>query len=83
MTSRDAKQSDRGQEDRSPWAYAGMGFEIAAPVLAGAFIGYRLDVWLDASPWFLALGLLLGILVGFVGFFRRVWPSSRSRGNGS
>lgn len=55
-------------------AYLGLGFELAAPVLVGTYVGYRLDRWLETSPWFLILGALLGIAAGFLNFFRRVLP---------
>lgn len=51
---------------------------MLAPILLGAWVGYRLDQWRDTRPWFLVAGLLLGILLSLVGFFRRVWP----KGNG-
>jgi F0F1-type ATP synthase assembly protein I len=56
-----------------------LGFELLGPIVLLAYVGYRLDRWLDTRPGFLAGGLVLGIVVSLVGFFRRVWPS---RGNG-
>ena len=37
---------------------------IGSIVLLGG-LGYALDAWLGASPWFLISGLLLGVVVGF------------------
>ena len=37
---------------------------IGAIVLLGG-IGYALDYWRKTSPWFLLVGLLLGLVVGF------------------
>lgn len=76
MTSGDS-QGGRGPLG-SPLAFASLGFEMLAPILLGAWAGYRLDQWRDTRPWFLVAGLLLGILLSLVGFFRRVWP----KGNG-
>jgi F0F1-type ATP synthase assembly protein I len=45
---------------------------IGAIVLLGA-IGYALDRWLGASPWFLIVGLLVGIAVGFNELAKTVW----------
>ena len=45
---------------------------IAAIGLLGG-LGYALDVWLDTSPGFLLVGLLLGIVVGFVELARIVF----------
>lgn len=58
----------------SPWSLTGLGFEIAVPIALGVYLGYRLDRWLDSSPWFLVIGSLLGMVVGFYGFFKSVWP---------
>ena len=83
MTPRDP-DGDRPREPRSPLAFAGLGFEILAPILVGIYGGYLLDRWLDTRPWFIATGLLVGIVVSFVSFFFRVWPTRRGgEGNGS
>jgi len=55
-----------------------MGLEIALPIVLFMFLGYRLDAWLGTQPWFLAGGALLGVAVGFYGFFRRVLPRGGS-----
>ncbi|MFH1386347.1 MAG: AtpZ/AtpI family protein [bacterium] len=39
---------------------AGLGFEIAAAVFLGAFIGYKINV-----PWGLIIGVILGAAAGF------------------
>ncbi len=45
---------------------------IGAVLLLGA-IGYILDIWLDKSPIFLLIGLLLGIVVGFYEIGKTIW----------
>ena len=55
----------------SPWSYLGLGFEIAIPVLLGIYIGYRLDRWLDTSPWLLVVGAFAGVGLSLYGLFRR------------
>jgi len=45
---------------------------IGAILLLGA-IGYALDHWRGTSPWFLLVGLLAGVLVGFYELARTVW----------
>jgi F0F1-type ATP synthase assembly protein I len=45
---------------------------IGAIILLGA-IGYGLDRWLGSSPWFLIVGLLAGIAVGFYELAKTVW----------
>ena len=61
----------------SPWSYLGLGFEIAVPVLLGIYIGYRLDRWLDTSPWLLLVGALLGMGLSFYGLFRKTLGQTR------
>jgi F0F1-type ATP synthase assembly protein I len=51
------------------------GYKLIAAILAFGGIGYALDRWLEASPWFLVGGLLLGVVVGFVELARIVWRS--------
>jgi F0F1-type ATP synthase assembly protein I len=45
---------------------------IGAIILLGA-IGYGLDRWLGSSPWFLLVGLLVGMAVGFNELAKTVW----------
>jgi F0F1-type ATP synthase assembly protein I len=45
---------------------------IGAIILLGG-IGYALDAWRETSPWFLLVGLFLGIVVGFYELARIVW----------
>ena len=74
--------SNRGSEpgqERSPWAYLGLGFELAAPPLIGVFVGYYLDRRLATTPWLLIAGALLGIVAGFYSFFRTVMQSGKER----
>jgi F0F1-type ATP synthase assembly protein I len=63
-------------------ALVGLGFEIAVPVVLCSYLGYRADRWLDTGPWLLVTGALLGITLGFYGFFRRVSPGTRGRSGG-
>ena len=45
---------------------------IGAVLILGA-IGFFLDKWLDKSPIFLLIGLLLGIVVGFYEIAKTIW----------
>ena len=45
---------------------------IGAILLLGG-IGYALDVWRGSGHWFLLVGLLLGIIVGFYELARAVF----------
>jgi F0F1-type ATP synthase assembly protein I len=61
-------------QPRSPLAYASVGFEVVTPVVLFMFAGYWIDQWLESLPWFLLLGALLGIAVGFYNLFRKLLP---------
>ncbi len=45
---------------------------IGAILLLGG-LGFVVDRWLGTAPWFLLVGLLLGIVVGFYELARTVW----------
>lgn len=66
----------------SPLRFAGIGAELVGPILVAVYIGYRLDAWLGTGPWLLVAFAVLGIVTGFVQFFRSVLPP-RDRGDGS
>lgn len=73
------ESKEPGAGGPSPWSHVGLGFEIAVPVLLGVLAGERLDRWLGTKPWLLVAGALLGIAVGFYGFFRSVLPRREGR----
>jgi F0F1-type ATP synthase assembly protein I len=52
---------------------AAAGYTLIGAILLLGGIGYALDAWLGASPWFLLAGLLAGIVVGFYELARTVW----------
>lgn len=58
----------------------GLGIELAVPVVLFMFAGRWVDRWLESSPWAMLTGLLLGTSVGFYGFFKKVLPAVRGRG---
>ncbi len=77
-----ASDNDGGGADgggRSPWAYLGLGFEIAVPLLLGVYGGYRLDLWLGTQPWLVVVGAMVGMFVGFYGFFKTILPAGKGR----
>jgi ATP synthase protein I len=49
---------------------SGVGLTLVIATVLGLWGGYVLDQWLGSSPWFLLVGLLLGIASGFVNLFR-------------
>jgi F0F1-type ATP synthase assembly protein I len=55
--------------------YSGLGFQIAATVGVGFFIGYELDKWLKTPGPYFTLGcslvfLVLGFYIGFKGVLK-------------
>ncbi|HZS32294.1 MAG TPA: AtpZ/AtpI family protein [Methylomirabilota bacterium] len=49
---------------------SGVGLTLVVSTVLGLWGGYALDRWLGSSPWFMLLGLLLGVASGFVNLFR-------------
>lgn len=66
-----------GPRPRSPYDYLSVGFELVVPLVLLMFAGYKVDGWLGSEPWFLLVGALLGMAVGFYGMFRRLLPPGR------
>jgi ATP synthase protein I len=72
-------------ESRGDWStalrqaapYLGIGTTLAATALLGLGVGYWLDQRLKASPWFLLVGGVLGLLGAFYQFFKTVAGLSR------
>ena len=64
----------------------GAGMTLVGSVGLFAFGGHLLDGWLETSPLFLLLGLLLGATGGFIHLFSAVAPGmlpfGRSRAKG-
>ena len=54
--------------------YAQISGMLVAPMLAFGGIGYWLDGRFGTKPWLLLTGLILGMIGGFVSFFRLVLP---------
>jgi F0F1-type ATP synthase assembly protein I len=62
-------------KDKSPWVqvanYAQLGFIFPAATVVGWLIGAGLDKWLHTT-WLYIVGLILGIVAGFVELIRTV-----------
>lgn len=52
--------------------YAQVGTMLVAPMMALGAVGYLLDRKLATTPWLLLAGLLVGMTIGFISFFRLV-----------
>jgi F0F1-type ATP synthase assembly protein I len=83
-----AEQDDPGEDERGLSSLAS-GYRKAAPYLGassslvGGVVGLSLlGYWLDGKvgnekPWFFISGALLGMVGGFIGFFRTVLGMNR------
>lgn len=66
----------KDRQPRSPYALLGLGLEMAVPIVLLIVGGYKLDTWLDTTPWLALVGAFLGFAVAFYNLFRRVGFSS-------
>jgi F0F1-type ATP synthase assembly protein I len=73
--------SERNEEKppSNPYAMMNIGMEMAAPVLLLLFAGYKADSWLDTDPWFKVVGAMLGMVVGFYNFYKRLIVIARKK----
>ena len=56
---------------QKPWTrFLGVGFNLAAAVLFGFFLGYWADKKLGTQPWLMLAGAVVGMGAGFYGFIR-------------
>lgn len=69
------KDPSSDSSDKTNWAqvanYAQLGFVFPAATVVGWLIGAGLDKWLHTS-WLYIVGLILGIVAGFVELIRTV-----------
>ncbi len=75
----------RGVKPLTKWlAFSGMGFEVAACVGAGAWVGMEIDGRLGSKPVALVAGTLLGTIAAFVRVIWYLrWMNSLDGRNGS
>ncbi len=59
--------------------WLGFGIEFCGVLAVCSYIGYKLDQWLNSSPWF----LLTGFIVGFAGMIyivvKETWNPGRKQ----
>ena len=70
----DVEEPEKGGPDPAgaPRALVGLGIEMAASIVLCMYAGYRMDRWLDTKPLWFLVGAILGMVLGFYNFFRRV-----------
>ena len=56
---------DRQRLIRSLGFLSSLGISMVAATIIGLAMGYYLDKWLETSPWFTLIFLVLGIIAGF------------------
>ncbi len=54
-----------------------IGLTLVLATVIGLGAGYWADRWLGTNPWFMLLGLGMGIVAGFVNLFRSVNRAER------
>ncbi len=59
--------------------YFDLAFMLPAGILLGYFVGWLLARWLHAEGWKLG-GVLVGVVLGFIGMIRRAIALSSSNG---
>ncbi|MCX8118400.1 MAG: AtpZ/AtpI family protein [Desulfobacterota bacterium] len=64
-------QNRKPEKFTKDWVkFGGIGVEMLASVLIGAFGGYGLDLLLKTRPWLMIVGFILGSVAGFRSIFR-------------
>lgn len=79
MSAAEPGQSDR-QWLRQLGALSGVGLTLVISTVVGLGGGIALDRWLGTAPWLMLVGLLLGIVSGFVNLFRAAGIFGREGG---
>jgi F0F1-type ATP synthase assembly protein I len=73
---------DKNSSEKSFWvqlaSYSQLAFIFPAATVAGWLIGLALDRWLHTT-WLYLLGLILGIIAGFVELIRTVSASESDK----
>jgi len=50
--------------------YSSIGIQIGFTIAIGVIAGVYLDRWLDTGPWLTLLGLLVGVVSGFTRLYQ-------------
>ncbi|VBB08925.1 putative f0f1-atpase subunit ca2+/mg2+ transporter [Lucifera butyrica] len=66
------REEDKGQMFSALATAGSIGFIMAANVLVGLAAGHWTDKWLNTSPWFSVLGIVLGMVAGLWTTYKRI-----------
>ncbi len=70
---KDDEQARLAKNLRMAERYTGAAFSLVAAVGILSWLGYKLDQrWGHRVPWLLLVGAVVGMIGGFIGFFRTV-----------
>ena len=65
-----ASDPDNEETNRKSGIAYGAGLILFSSVVSFCGVGWLLDRWLGTKPWLLAIGIVLGAVVGFYQFIR-------------
>ena len=68
---RSAESLQENAEQAGP--AAGASYTLIGAIILLGGIGFAVDRWRGTSPWFLLIGLAIGLVVGFYELARTVW----------
>jgi len=63
-------EPDTEETNRKSGIAYGAGLILFSSVVSFCGVGWLLDRWLGTKPWLLAIGIVLGAVVGFYQFIR-------------
>ena len=52
---------------------AGASYTLIGAILVLGGLGYGIDHWMGTAPWGVAIGLFLGMIVGFYELIKTTW----------
>jgi ATP synthase protein I len=47
-----------------------LGLHFPSAIIVGTLFGYFFDRWLHTNPWGMLVGFFLGVVAGYINFFR-------------
>lgn len=65
------RREDKNQVFSTLGIVGSLGFTMAASVAAGLFLGRAADHWLNTSPWFSIVGIVLGMVSGLWAMYKK------------